>query len=95
METDHYLRKLKTLKEKGEKPEKISGNETKLQQAIAEEEQLQGEAISFLNVFLTRAPTELFRAKLELLFAHDDFGNTVNEAAKRVLEKPPAWLQER
>ena len=54
METDHYLRKLKTLKEKGEKPEKISGNETKLQQAMAEEEQLQGECVSFLNVFLNR-----------------------------------------
>ena len=94
METDHYLRKLKSLKEQGEKADKIAGNETKLQQAIAAEEQLQAESIKFLNVFLTRAPTELFAANLELLLAQDEFSKTLNECAKFTLENPPQWMQE-
>ena len=94
VETDHYLRKVKGLKEKNEKQDKIAGNEAKLQQAIKEEEQLQGECVTFLNAFLTKAPSQLFAANMELLFAQDEFSKTLNECAKFTLENPPEWIQD-
>mmetsp|Transcript_9548 Transcript_9548/g.27165 ORF Transcript_9548/g.27165 Transcript_9548/m.27165 type:complete len:370 (-) Transcript_9548:1208-2317(-) len=94
VETDHYLRKCKVLKEKNEKPDKIASNETKLQQAIKEEEQLQGECVTFLSAFLTNAPVQIFTANLELLFAQDEFSKTLNECAKFTLENPPEWIED-
>lgn len=94
VETDHYIRKVKTLKEKNEKPDKIAGNEAKLQQAVSEEESLQAECITFLKAFLRTAPKEVFTANLELLFAQDEFSKTLNECAKFTLENPPEWIEE-
>ncbi len=94
VETDHYTRKVKTLREKGERQDKIAGNEAKLQQAIADEERLQKESMVFLAAFLRSAPKDLFAANLELLFAQDEFSKTLNECAKFHLENPPAWMQQ-
>ena len=50
--------------------------------------------MTFLGSFLTKAPTEIFTANLELLFAQDEFSKTLNECAKFALENPPEWIQD-